>query len=1066
MGFALAPCKVERPRYRRPASSRRSILSALLLLALPFSVAAESIDWNASGTPVNSFELLEDQLVSTAENTCDGSTVTATFSDPDGASRVGRGLPELRNGNTASSQALWWLDGSACNDEGIEVEIVFGGNAVENLAFSVSDIDATGAWTDEIVVDAEFSGALAATITCGDGATPPNCTSFTVDAPNNTALGDANNGTFDNPAGRADFVIAGPVQRLTIRYQASEACTQSGAQVSAISGFTFDCSALPVTLSSFKAEPTSQGVRFDWTTATEIENVGFNLYAEVNGEWQQLNPLLIPSQSFDSLVPQSYSAEFSVVGADRFALAEVDRRGKERLHGPYEANRQVGTPVEASPVNWGEVRREAERRGGVAPSLRSAPSALLSTPAGAQTGGVSMVDLQVTESGIHRVTYEDLAAAGFDLDGVAGSDLAIVNGRRVVPIRVVSPGEFFSVGDYFEFYGEELDTLFSSTNVYRLSARARHAKRVREITPKIRSEVTTSYVADRRIEENNLYSFASPVGDPWFDRPMLAFGTPLTESFEFEVDDLVSVGDLPELTVELWGVTDWPTLNPDHHVVATVNGVVVEDFEFDGLSDATFTVELPFDLLVDGTNTLELTLPADTGADFDLVHVEGYSIRYPRELLAEDDRLSFSGQSQTFSVDGLTEPDVVVYARLGKSLRRIANVAVESSGSGFKATFGGSGKRELAYEVSTESALLSPAAIVPSAPRGGLFGGDADYLIVSHSAFLDGLDPLIAAREADGYSVRVADVARVFSRYSGGIFDPEAIRDYVTEAVAEMGVEYVLLVGGDTYDYHDYLGVGSVSFIPTIYETTHAVVRYSPADSILADIDGDRLQDVAIGRFPVRTLDELETMIDKTLQYSPGSGTSVFAADVADGISSFSEMSDAMVESLAPEWSVDRAYIDDLGFSGARDALIDAFGAGAALVSYVGHSSAMSWTFDSLFTNGDALALENEGQPAVVLQWGCWSGYHSVPEYDTLSHSLLLGGPNGAAVVVGASTLTEASADEALALEMYPALMVPGQTVGGALVTAKRALAGQGGDFDDVLFGMTILGDPAVVVQP
>ena len=44
--------------------------------------------------------------------------------------------------------------------------------------------------------------------------------------------------------------------------------------------------------------------------------------------------------------------------------------------------------------------------------------------------------------------------------------------------------------------------------------------------------------------------------------------------------------------------------------------------------------------------------------------------------------------------------------------------------------------------------------------------------------------------------------------------------------------------------------------------------------------------------------------------------------------------------------------------------------------------------------------------PSLVIQWGCWNTYHVAPEYDTLAHRLLLAGPQGAAAVVGSSTLT------------------------------------------------------------
>ena len=75
--------------------------------------------------------------------------------------------------------------------------------------------------------------------------------------------------------------------------------------------------------------------------------------------------------------------------------------------------------------------------------------------------------------------------------------------------------------------------------------------------------------------------------------------------------------------------------------------------------------------------------------------------------------------------------------------------------------------------------------------------------------FLSGLDDLVAARQAQGWAVKVVDVEDVYAQFGFGIFDPEAIRDYVAFARGNLDTEAVLLVGGDTYDYFDNLGLGA-----------------------------------------------------------------------------------------------------------------------------------------------------------------------------------------------------------------------------------------------------------------
>ena len=138
---------------------------------------------------------------------------------------------------------------------------------------------------------------------------------------------------------------------------------------------------------------------------------------------------------------------------------------------------------------------------------------------------------------------------------------------------------------------------------------------------------------------------------------------------------------------------------------------------------------------------------------------------------------------------------------------------------------------------------------------------------------------------------------------------------------------------------------------------------------------------------------------------------------------------------------------------------------GVRLTNFLGHSGPVSWTYDGLFSAADASALTNT-IPTVVTQWGCWNTYHVDPAYNTLAHAFLLNPGGGAAAVLGASTLTQASSDAALGLRVLPQIVVPGQSLGWGVQVAKANLALFQPNLADVLLGWTLLGDPALVVQP
>ena len=75
--------------------------------------------------------------------------------------------------------------------------------------------------------------------------------------------------------------------------------------------------------------------------------------------------------------------------------------------------------------------------------------------------------------------------------------------------------------------------------------------------------------------------------------------------------------------------------------------------------------------------------------------------------------------------------------------------------------------------------------------------------------------------------------------------------------------ENILIVGGHTFDYFGITNENIVNFIPSHYERV-SVFEYTATDNPYADLDGDNIPEVAIGRWPVRSVEELQTIINKT----------------------------------------------------------------------------------------------------------------------------------------------------------------------------------------------------------
>ncbi|MEM7708878.1 MAG: SdrD B-like domain-containing protein [Pseudomonadota bacterium] len=885
---------------------------------------------------------------------------------------------------------------------------------------------------------------------------------------------------FDNlPPG--DYLVATDVlgTRLDGFFQTTQTLTSgvqpvTGSATDVITGLDFGffnggITTTPVTLSYFEAVETKEGVQLRWATATESGNVGFAVHARgADGALKRQAPV-IPSKVVDSTRWQSYELQLTGHAVDKLWLSDIDTRGVETLHGPFELGQVYGADRPPSPIDWRAIRAQND-------------ATLQKRSARKGAAASRVMDVSVAASGITRITASELAAAGMDLTGVTGVELALSINGQPVPARVSDSGPFS--GDAFvEFLAEARDSLYGSENVYRLAVDQATAARV-AVNRAVPSALDPDAVerATLTLAENNQYSFGSPTDDPWFIRELLAFTSPVEADFALELTGYE--GGSANLTVDFWGVTDLPQ-NPDHHVQVLVNGVLVGEQFLDGLTAGQISASISAANLVVGTNTVTVRLPADTGAQFDLVNLESISLAFDRapmitggageitvpaggDVPAPNPDTLFASSFETipgaaFSIAGLSADEAVAYALVNGQPVYLENAAAVPDGAGFALQIPALPGAQ-SIRVSQLDTLV-PSTLSPAVEATDLLAGTADYLMIAHPVFLDGIETLADFHRGRGLTVKVVSVDEVYSQYSRGQLDAAAVDAYIADAVPALGLQYVLLVGGDSYDYHNYLGLGSLSFVPSLYGQVHPVVRYAPLDALYADVDGDEVPDVALGRFPVRTEQELSWMIDKTIQYTGKAydRQAIFAADEAEPLTPFGAISDDVIDSLLTDWTVSQTYLDNVTPAQATIDIQAAINSGVALTNYFGHSGFTEWgRTNRLLTSDDVDLLTNAGLPTVVNQWGCWNAYYVSPFADTLAHRFLVGGNYGAAAILGPVSLTRLSSEQLLSNLSFAELVTPGFSVGNAITAGKQVLSQSHPDREDVVLGYTLLGDPAL----
>lgn len=900
---------------------------------------------------------------------------------------------------------------------------------------------------------------------------------------------------------------------------------QGAASDGEVEDYLVPASSMPVSLSSFQSRVFGNVLDVEWTTASETFNVGFDVWGKLDGEWQRLTAEPILSKASDAVTPQDYDARIPLRNInpraiESLALSSIERTGEHELYGEFEVGESYGDKTLPEAIPWNAVRAERnetmrakgyEKRGG---KWRKKPSG--KGKANARSASHAVMELRITEPGMQRVTYEQLKSRGMDLAGVRPNAIAVTLKGEGVTRRVeAGPGNgLFGPGGHIDFWGLEPDfpdALYVSDYVYRVEVDQEQAKRPEVVKRRARSGASWA-LEPRRVNEDSAYLFVNATEDPWHARMLIHPWGPTQYTANVNVDAALKPGRPGRVEAVMTALSDFAKIDPDHRIRLSVNGTTIVERDVSGHRAVTLSGEVPASVLAAGANTVSVELPGGTEAPFDTVTVDRVALWYPRTLQADNDRLHVESEIDAPGLrgSGFSRERLVAYAR--QDTGRLHELRVDARRSGdswdaFVPTVRDEPEQGHAeYWVSSPARLNQPE-LMGTVERPDLLEEPADYLLIAHPSFMPSADdeahPLnryMAHRESQGWNVRAVGIDAIQNVYGGGMPLPGAVTKFLAAADDAFDYSHVLLVGDDSYDYLDKLGLGSVSFIPTMYADTN-VIHHSPSDGLMTDLDGDNLSDKAVGRWPVRSLTDLEVMVRKTLDWEDTTDgprdarTSVWVTDSEDpDVPSFRDQAERMIATLRtplagdasepwPDENISRVYFDEVtpaagqrASGAARDRLMQALASGQTITGFAGHGSPTAWTFQGLLAPKHVSEMRNEGRPTLVATLTCYTTYFVSPHTNTLAHRLMAGYrldeqgkqidgvANGAVAVHGAATLSGYSDNEQLARTAMEQQINEGDTLGEAIRHARWAAAQAG--HPDTAVNWTLLGDPTLTIEP
>ncbi len=349
---------------------------------------------------------------------------------------------------------------------------------------------------------------------------------------------------------------------------------------------------------------------------------------------------------------------------------------------------------------------------------------------------------------------------------------------------------------------------------------------------------------------------------------------------------------------------------------------------------------------------------------------------------------------------------------------------------------------------------------------------ETEYLIISPYVFLSQALQLGKFR-SDGSAVMtkqttVVAVEDIYRMYTGGNLSPIAIRNYIAYAYSVCpSLKFVLLVGSGHYDYKGIV-VQAKNFMPP-FEKEDAVIEdfFAALDSgELVQYDAYDL-DIAVGRLPVKSVQEMNNYLNKVKEYEQVGkydhgvwrSNIILAADDAKNGSEedvtphtqyeekVATLLDAVVNQLNFRWNLKKVYLINYSYDAAgqkkeaTNDFLNILNQGALITNYFGHGSKTEWAAEGLLKSSYISRLSNKGRYTILNSFSCTVARFDEGKGRSLTEEFLVASNVGSIASVGATRETFGAENRAFGTNvMVSALGESGITYGEAYLKAKRSL--------------------------
>jgi len=561
-------------------------------------------------------------------------------------------------------------------------------------------------------------------------------------------------------------------------------------------------------------------------------------------------------------------------------------------------------------------------------------------------------------------------------------------------------------------------------------------------------------------------------GTVWVGEKM----TGATDQFSLTFsDNYLDMGS--EITFNATLAIDYDATAYSHNLSVELNGMPFNVSRNNGLySQIGLSGTAGENMLRDGTNLLRINYSSNSNAA--IIYLDSLRFTYHRQfapsadllfglvdLSASVNRILFHDITEDFQVWDVTEPSAVRKWEL--------------TGSEF--TLAETGMREIVgFQADQVNLVVLTEAPDLGEPRLRRPDRQADHLIITPGVFMEQAERIRMLREEqmpqdEQLNVEIINIEDIYNEFSAGTLDPAAIKHflhYVYHNWQTPRLRYVLFLGDTDYDYRNITGLSKM-LIPTFQKDGNTDVNSYPTDDRYAYLGGgewDRLPDIALGRYPAQTAEQLALMVDKLISYElepePGIWRNTITLVADDPLRpsrtrvELEHITDTegLSRIMPPSIHVNKVYLTEfpevqdpnspyIKKPKARDDLIQKLYNGTLLVNYLGHGSPTVWAQEEVFTASD-LGLVKTGMrlPFWVAGTCDWAKYDDVNS-TCVPEELMLMERNGAVGILSTTRKTYAVFNEILLSDFFDFVFPDAQAgrslaIGDAVMMAKNITTG------------------------